>query len=140
MATSNSNTGQEWTQEEDNKLLELVLSGLSYEEISKTLGRSYMSVSNRTYVNIKRMIDDNNSKEFLCAKYHIKTEDYDNFLDKQKKKYENKREKNKNKNKKQENNTPVNPVNPVNNQNQEIIELLREIRDLLQIRRNKKIT
>jgi hypothetical protein len=130
----NNNSGQEWTLDEDNKLMEQVLSGLSYEQIALDHGRSYLSVSNRVYINIKRMIDDNNSREFLCAKYHVKPEDYDNFLERQKKKYENKRKK-----KSQPQQQPQQPQLAINqDQYQEMINLLREIRDLLQIRRNKK--
>lgn len=40
---------RKWTKEEENKLIELIKEGVSYEEIAKKLDRTILSIKNRNW-------------------------------------------------------------------------------------------
>lgn len=66
------NSGKKWRPEEDEDLMIQADKGISLEKMADYFGRTKTATESRIMLNIKKMIDSNNSLETLCRQYHVK--------------------------------------------------------------------
>ena len=95
------NAGQPWTNEDDKQLIEMINNNIitkntiDYHTISSAFKRTVGSIKARIKLNVYNMIDETNTIEYLCNKYHLEVSKMNIFVDKQKSKKENKKSENK---------------------------------------------
>tara|TARA_B110000003_G_scaffold276466_1_gene323100 strand:- start:4617 stop:5087 length:471 start_codon:yes stop_codon:yes gene_type:complete len=95
------NAGQRWTNEDDKKLMEMIDNNIitkntiDYHTISSAFKRTTGSIKARIQLNVYNMIDETNTIESLCNKYHLEVSEMNIFVDKQKSKKEYKQPENK---------------------------------------------
>jgi len=95
------NAGQRWTNEDDKQLMEMINNNIitkntiDYHTISSAFKRTVGSIKARIQLNVYNMIDETNTIEDLCNKYHLELTEMNIFIDKQKSKKEYKKPENK---------------------------------------------
>ena len=95
------NAGQPWTNEDDKQLIEMINNNIitkntiDYHTISSAFKRTVGSIKARIKLNVYNMIDETNTIENLCNKYHLELTEMNIFIDKQKSKKEYKQTENK---------------------------------------------
>ncbi len=119
-----ANAGLRWSTEEHDELIHMA-QNLPLEELAKHFKRTVSALSTRIKQHIASAVDDENSLEELCKKYHIAVDDMLFFVEREKQKKQTRKEPIK----KQVTKT-VDTCQHITNNNLNT-QLLTEIRDLL---------
>lgn len=79
-ANASRRTGQKWTSEEDDEMLQKILDGVTLDEIAVQHWRTYGGVKNRLLKLLQNMIQDGKlTLDEACAKFKVTPKDLDDF-------------------------------------------------------------
>jgi hypothetical protein len=125
--------GLMWETEEENKLVDLILSGTSLQDIAKDFQRTEGSIKTRLYTIVCQKIDDGEEDaETAYDKYKVTHEEVEDFRQKKKKREEKQQQRLQNKKPRRSVSQPSNrkDVSYSSNTSQSYDDVLRYLRDI----------